>query len=60
MAQSVSKHEFFKLLSLASQPVKTSRRESKRHDGCSEKKTRPSKSVNTLAKRRGKSHEPTA
>ena len=49
----------FKLLSLASQPVKTSRRESKRHDGCSGKKTRPSKSANTLAKRRGKSHEPT-
>jgi len=28
------KKQFFKLLSLASQPVKTSRRVSKRHDGC--------------------------
>ena len=54
------KKHFFRLLSLASQPVKTSRRGSKRRDGCNEKKTRPSKSVNTLAKQRGKSHEPTA
>lgn len=59
MAQYVSKSAFFKLLSLASQPVKTSRQGSKRHDGCNEKKTRPSKSANTLAKQRGKSHEPT-
>lgn len=60
MAQSVNKASVFKLLSLASKPVKTSRLESKRHDGCNGKKTRPSKSANTLAKRRGKSHEPTA
>ena len=53
------KKHFFKLLSLASKPVKTSRRGSKRHDGCTGKKTRPSKSANTLAKQRGKSHEPT-
>jgi len=49
----------FRLLSLASQPVKTSRRVLKHHDGCNGKKIRPSKSVNTLAKQRGKSHEPT-
>ena len=57
MAQSVNKPEFFKLLSLASQPVKTSRRVSKRHDGCSGKKIRPSKSANTLEKQREKSRE---
>jgi len=47
------KTNVFKLLSLASQPVKTSRQVSKRHDGCNGKKTRPSKSANTLAKQRG-------
>jgi ribosomal protein L3 len=59
VAQSVEKAKVFGLLSLASQPVKTSRRVSKRRDGCTGKKTHPSKSANTLAKQRGKSHEPT-
>lgn len=54
----MKKHPVFKLLSLASQPVKTSQKVSKRHDGYNGKKTRPNKSANTLAKQRGKSHEP--